>query len=162
MPISLQQILFIVFSVITLGGALLVVIKRNVFHAALFLTLSFFGVAGLYALLEAPLLASVQLATAVLIIFAIRRTREQLSRQQSQVTRQWWAAVIVAVLLCALLGWIILGQDWGGNTELVPEDSIALLGTALVDPAGLALPFALVPIMLLIAVVGAVTIARER
>ena len=99
-----QQTLFIALSGITLGGVLLVVTRRNIFHAALFLVLSFFGVAGLYVLLEAPLLASVQLALAVLVIFAIRRTREPLSRQQSQVTRQWWAAAIVTLLLCALLG----------------------------------------------------------
>ncbi len=157
-----QQTLFIALSGITLGGVLLVVTRRNVFHAALFLVLSFFGVAGLYVLLEAPLLAGVQLAIAVLVIFVIRRTREPLSLQQSEVTRQWGAAAIVALLLCALLGWVILSHDWGGSAEPVPENSIALLGAALVDPAGFALPLALIPITLLIALVGAVTIARER
>ena len=157
-----QQILFIALSGITLGGALLVVTRRYVLHAALFLILPFLGIAGLYVLLEAYLLAGVQLAAAVLVILAIRRTREPLSRQQSQATRQWGAAAIVALLLCALLGWVILSHDWGGSAEPVPENSIALLGAALVDPAGFALPLALIPITLLIALVGAVTIARER
>ena len=157
-----QQTMFIALSGITLGGVLLVVTRRNVFHAALFLVLSFFGVAGLYVLLEAPLLAGVQLAIAVLVIFAIRRTREPLSLQQSQVTRQWWAAAIVTLLLCALLGWIILDHDWGGSTEPVPGNSIVLLGAALVDPAGFALPLVLVPIILLIALTGAAAITRER
>jgi NADH-quinone oxidoreductase subunit J len=55
---TLQQILFIIFGAITLGAALMVVTRRNVFHAALFMILSFFGVAGLYVLLEAPFLAT--------------------------------------------------------------------------------------------------------
>ncbi|MCK4450744.1 MAG: NADH-quinone oxidoreductase subunit J [Anaerolineae bacterium] len=157
-----QQTMFIALSGITLGGVLLVVTRRNVFHAALFLVLSFFGVAGLYVLLEAPLLAGVQLAIAVLVIFAIRRTREPLSRQQSQATRQWGAAAIVALLLCAMLVWVILSHDWGGSGEPVPGNSIALLGAALVDPAGFALPLVLVPITLLIALAGAAAITRER
>ncbi|MDY6877015.1 MAG: NADH-quinone oxidoreductase subunit J [Chloroflexota bacterium] len=157
-----QQILFIALSAITLGGALLVVTRRHILHAALFLTLSFFGVVGLYVLLEAPLLAGVQLAAVLLVAFAIRRTRGLLSRQQSQATRQWWAAATVALLLCATLGWIILGHDWGRSAEPVSENSIALLGAALIDPSGFVLPFVLVPIVLFSALIGVVTIARER
>ncbi|NIV32455.1 MAG: NADH-quinone oxidoreductase subunit J, partial [Anaerolineae bacterium] len=54
MQMTIQHILFIVFGAVTLGAGLMVVTRRNVFHAALFLILSFFGVAGLYVLLEAP------------------------------------------------------------------------------------------------------------
>ncbi|MCK4316607.1 MAG: NADH-quinone oxidoreductase subunit J, partial [Anaerolineae bacterium] len=134
--------------------------------AALFLTLSFFGVAALYVLLKAPLLAAVQfiyaIAVAVLIILAIVYTWGPASRQQSQATRQWGAAAIVALLLCAMLVWVILSHDWGGSGEPVPGNSIALLGAALVDPAGFALPLVLVPITLLIALAGAAAIAREH
>lgn len=157
-----QQTLFIIFSAITLGGALMVVTRRDVFHAALFLLLSFLGIVGLYLLLSAPLLAGVQLAIVVLIIFAVRRTRETLSRQQSQVTHQWRAAVAVAAPLCAVFTWAILSHDWGGSAVPLPENSVALLGAALVDPAGFVLPSVLVLIMLLIAFAGAVTIVRGR
>lgn len=136
---TVEQGAFILFSAITLGAALLVVTWRHVFHVALFLTLSFFGVAALYVLLEAPLLATIQfiyaVAVAVLIILAIVHTWEPTNRQQPRVIRQWWAAVVVAVLLCAVLGWVILSHDWGGDhhagATLVPLTWYLIVGAAL-------------------------------
>jgi NADH-quinone oxidoreductase subunit J len=167
---TIQHILFIVFGAVTLGAGLMVVTRRNVFHAALFLILSFFGVAGLYVLLEAPFLAGVQLfiyagGIAILIIFAIMLTRDMMNPDVLGANRQWWAAALVAVALCGALGWVALNHDWGatpGPVPEVPEHSIALLGQALVDPQGFALPFEVASVLLLVALIGAVTIARER
>jgi len=167
MQISLQQILFIVFGAITLGAALLVVTRRNVFHAAVFLILSFFSVAGLYVLLEAPFLAAVQLfiyvgGIATLIILTIVRTRQTMHPHVPGTNRQWWAAALVAVALCAMLGWVVLDHDWGAAAGPVPKNSIALLGAALVNPEGFVLPLGITSVLLLVALIGAVTIARER
>ncbi|MFQ6100292.1 MAG: NADH-quinone oxidoreductase subunit J [Anaerolineae bacterium] len=167
MQITLQQVLFIIFGVITLGAALMVVVRRNVFHAALFLVLAFFGVAGLYVLLEAPFLAAVQLfiyigGIAILIIFAIMLTREMMNPLLPRANRQWWAAALAALVLCGMLGWVALNHDWGVTSESVSSDSIANLGRALVDPAGFVLPFEVASVLLLVALIGAVTIARER
>jgi NADH-quinone oxidoreductase subunit J len=164
---TIQHILFIVFGAVTLGAGLMVVTRRNVFHAALFLILSFFGVAGLYVLLEAPFLAGVQLfiyagGIAILIIFAIMLTRDMMNPDVLGANRQWWAAALVAVALCGVLGWVALNHDWGPPPGPVPEHSIALLGQALVDPQGFALPFEVASVLLLVALIGAVTIARER
>jgi NADH-quinone oxidoreductase subunit J len=167
MQITLQQVLFIIFGVITLGAALMLVTRRNVFHAALFMILSFFGVAGLYVLLEAPFLAAVQLfiyigGIAILIIFAIMLTREMMNPRLPGVNRQWWVAALVALALCGILGWVAVRHDWGDTPGSVSPDSIANLGRALVDPAGFALPFEVASVLLLVALIGAVTIARER
>lgn len=167
MQMTLQQILFIVFGGITLGAALLVVTRRNVFHAALFLIVSFFGVAGLYVLLEAPFLAAVQLfiyvgGIGVLILFAVMLTREIMNPKVAGRNRQWWAAALVAMALCGVLGWAVLNHDWPAAAAPVPENSIAILGTTLVDPEGYALPFEVASLLLLVALIGAVTIARER
>jgi len=164
---TLQQILFIVFGVITLGAALLMVTRRNVFHSALFLTLSFFGVAGLYVLLEAPFLAAVQLfiyvgGIAILTVFAIMLTRKMMNPHIPGTNRQWWAAALVAVTLCSVLGWMVLRHDWGAAPGPVPEHSTAILGITLVDPEGLLLPFEVASVLLLVALIGAVTIVRER
>jgi NADH:ubiquinone oxidoreductase subunit 6 (subunit J) len=163
----LQQVLFIVFGVITLWAALMVVTRRNVLHAALFLMLSFFGVAGLYVLLEAPLLAGVQLfiyvgGIAILILIAIMVTQNMMSPRIPGVTRQWWAAALVALLLCFTLGWVVLSHRWGVAAGPVPDYSIQNLGKALVDPTGFVLPFEVASVLLLVAFIGAVTIARER
>jgi NADH-quinone oxidoreductase subunit J len=167
MQITIQHILFIIFGAVTLGAGLMVVTRRNVFHAALFLILSFFGVAGLYVLLEAPFLAAVQLfiyagGIAILIIFAIMLTRHMMNPDVLGANRQWWAAAVVAVALCGVLGWVALNHDWGAAPGPVPEHSIAILGQTLVDPQGFALPFEVASVLLLVALIGAVTIARER
>lgn len=165
---TVQQVLFIIFGVITLGAALMLVTRRNVFHAALFMILSFFGVAGLYVLLEAPFLAAVQLfiyvgGIAILIIFAIMLTREMMNPHLSGVNRQWWVAALVTVALCGVLIWVVQGHSWAAATPgPVPEDSITRLGQTLVDAGGLALPFEVASVLLLVALIGAVTIARER
>jgi len=167
MQITLQHILFLVFGAITLAAALLVVTRRNVFHAALFMVLSFFGVAGLYVLLEAPFLAAVQLfiyvgGISVLIIFAIMLTRELMEPDSPAVISQWWAAALVMVGLCAVLAWMVLTRDWGPPAGPVPDNTIAILGKALVDPQGMVLPFEVASVLLVAALVGAMTIARER
>jgi len=164
---TLQQVLFIVFGAVTVGAALMVVTRRNVFHAALFLILSFFGVAGLYVLLEAPFLAAVQLfiyvgGIAILIIFALMLTRDMMNPNIAGANRQWWLAALAAVALCAVMGWVVLNHEWATTTESVSPDSIVNLGKALVDPAGLVLPFEVASVLLLVALIGAVTIARER
>ena len=168
---TVEQGLFIIFGAITLGAALLVVTRRNVFHAALFLILSSFGVAGLYVLLEAPFLAAVQLSIyvggiAILTIFAITLTRDMTNpfefEDMAGHNRQWWAAALVAVALCGVMGWVALRHDWGTAPGPVPEQSIAMLGTTLVDPEELSLPFGVTSVLLLVALIGAMTIVRER
>ena len=128
MQMTIQHILFIIFGAVTLGAGLMVVTRRNVFHAALFLILSFFGVAGLYVLLEAPFLAGVQLfiyagGIAILIIFAIMLTRDMMNPDVLGANRQWWAAALVAVALCGVLVWAVLNHGWGAAPGPVPRST---------------------------------------
>ncbi len=166
-PQTVQQILFIVFGVVTLGGAVMMVTRRNLFHAALFMIVSFFGVAGLYVLLEAPFLAAVQLfiyvgGIAILIVFAIMLTRDMMNPNVVARNSQWVPALVVSVLLCVVLVWMVVGYRFEGTPDPVPAHSLETLGLALVAPDGLALPFEVASVLLLVAIVGAVTIARER
>ena len=167
MQITLQHILFVLFGGLTLGSGLMVVTQRKVFHAALFLILAFFGVAGLYVLLEAPFLAAAQLfiyvgGIAVLIIFAVMLVRHLMDPDRPSVTSQWWAAALVMVALCGVLIWTAVTHDWGAQAGPVPDETIAILGMTLVDPHGMVLPFEVASVLLIVALVGAVTIARER
>ncbi len=166
---TVEQVLFIIFGALALGAALLVVTRRNVLHATWFLILSFFGVAGLYVLLEAPFLAAVQLfiyasSMAILIIFTITLTRDKNGNENvAGRNRQWRAAALVAVALCGVLGWVAWSHNWTAAAPgPVPEDSIAILGKALVDPQGLLLPFEVAAVLLLVTLIGAAAIVRER
>lgn len=164
---TLQQVLFIVLGAVTLGAALMVVTRRNVLRAALFLILSFLGVAGLYVLLEAPFLAAVQLfiytgCIAILITFAIMLTNNLMTPDLPGANRQWWAAATVTLALFGVVGWMIWSYDWAATTGAVPDDGLLILGTTLVDPEGLLLPFGVASVLLLTAIIGAATLAREQ
>lgn len=162
-----QQALFLLFGVITLGAALAVVVSRNLFHAALWLLLVFFGVAGLYVLLEAPFFAAAQLfvymgAIGILIIFGVMLTRQVMRQPMPRANEQWWLAAIMAVVLLGVLAWLAWQQPWPAAAAAVPENSISLLGLTLVDPEGFALPFEVASVLLVMALIGAVMIVRER
>ena len=161
---------FILFSVIALGGGRLVVTQRNLVRAAGALVLSFFGVAGLYVLLEAGFLAAVQIliyigAIAILIIFAVMLTRRLTGKgDESGFNTQWTGALGAAVIVLVLVVFIINGV-WplGLEAESLPAlagDSTRGLGMALLDPDQFMLPFEIASVLLLGAMVGAIVIAR--
>jgi len=160
----LVRVIFVLLSLVTLGGALGVVLARNILHSALFLILSFFGVAGLYVLLEAPFLAAVQVfiyigAVAVLILFAIMLTRGLTGVGIRQVNEQWGLAGLVSLVLFVTLVFLFWGIEWRVAGGSIVTASIADLGEALVTTY--ALPFEVAAALLLVSLVGAIIIARE-
>jgi NADH-quinone oxidoreductase subunit J len=164
---NVSQVVFIILSVVALAGAAGVVLSRNLFKAALFLVLSFVGVAGFYVLLEAELLAMIQIlvyvgAIAILIIFAIMLSQRLMSPDYDPRNEQWFGALLVAAALLATLLFVLLRVDWPVSEASVPTDAISLLGQQLVTPEYFLLPFEVASVLLLVALVGAVIIARER
>lgn len=161
------RVIFIILSAISLVAAVGVVTNRNLFRAALLLVLSFVGVAGLYVLLEAELLAMIQLlvyvgAIAILIIFAIMLSRRLMAPDVEAQHEQWLWGLGVAVLLFAVLAYVLLKISWPVSVASVPDDAISKLGQALVDPDQFVLPFEVASVLLLVALVGAVIVAREK
>ena len=161
------QVVFIILSAITLIGALGVVLNRRLFRSALFLVLSFVGVAGLYILLEVGLLAMIQLliyvgAIAILIIFAIMLSRQAMTTEGKVLNEQWALGVLVAILLFGALVYVLVQVNWPVVEAAAPANSIQRLGESLVNPNGFVLPFEVASVLLLVALVGAVIIAREK
>jgi NADH:ubiquinone oxidoreductase subunit 6 (subunit J) len=164
---NVSQVVFIILSAVALAGAAGVVLTRNLFHAALFLVLSFIGVAGFYVLLEAELLAMLQIlvyvgAIAILIIFAIMLSRRLMSPDYDPRNEQWAGALLVAAALFAALVFVLLRVDWPVVQAPVPAEAISQLGQGLVSPDYYLLPFEVASVLLLVALVGAVIIAREQ
>jgi NADH-quinone oxidoreductase subunit J len=163
---TISHVVFVVLSAVALVGAVGVVTTRNLFRAALFLVLSFVGVTGLYVLLEAEILAMIQLlvyvgAISILIIFAIMLSRRMMSPEFKTRNEQWLFGLVTAVALFAVLSVILLAVTWPTAQAAVPEDAISLLGQALVSPDQYVLVFEAASVLLLVALVGAVVIARE-
>ena len=105
-------IIFVLSSLVTLGAAVAVVTNKNILHSAFYLILAFVGVASIYVLLEAPFIAVVQVlvyigAIAILIVFAIMLTRRLMSKDLVQRNAQWGWALLGAVGLFLVLGWIV-------------------------------------------------------
>ena len=97
-----EQIIFLIVAGVTLASALLVVTTRNLVHAALWLVATLFGVAIIYAILNAGFIAVVQVvvyigAIAILFIFAVMLTRRELRDNTPQLNRNWWSGALVAV-----------------------------------------------------------------
>lgn len=161
---TVVHLVFVILALITLGGAWGVVSARSVFTSALFLILSFVGVAGFYVLLEAGFLAAIQLliyvgAIAVLILFAVMLTRHVMAEETRLINQQWRIAAAIAGLLFVALALYAVGTEWRISTAAPPADSIVALGKALLGPY--VLPFEVASIVLLVALIGAIVIARE-
>lgn len=164
------QILFLIVAGVILGSALMVVTTRNLIHAALWLIVTLFGVAVLYALLEAGFLAVVQVAIyigaiAVLFIFAVMLTRREVRERGPQMNRAWWISALIAGLTFGGLSFLLRG--WSGFSKAAPAlpsgfDTIGALGQALVSPEAFVLPFEVASVLLLAALIGAVYVAFTR
>lgn len=161
-----QQFFFLLFALITLLSGLRCVTSRNMFHAALYLVISLFGVAAMFAMLEAGFLALAQLivyvgAIAILIIFAVMLTRGALTMPRGAQfnTQAGLAAVVSAALLFILLR-VLPGFAYPTGDAAVPADITTTVGQSLVNE--FVLPFEVASVLLLAALVGAIYIARER
>jgi NADH-quinone oxidoreductase subunit J len=165
------QIIFLITAFVTIFSAVMVVGSRKLFHSALWLILSFLGVAASFALLEASFFAIVQLlvyigAIAILIIFAIMLTRDIMQTEDLQINRSWGLVLIlIGTIFSVLIGLFV---TWSGfQTILTPlgvsgQENILAFGQAILSPDGYALPFEASSVLLLAAMVGGIYIAMER
>ncbi|HJR81228.1 MAG TPA: NADH-quinone oxidoreductase subunit J [Anaerolineales bacterium] len=165
-----EQIVFLITAFFTLGSGFMVVTTRNMVHAALWLIATLFGVAVVFALLNASFLAVVQVvvyigAIAILFIFAVMLTRKDMRDQGPQMNPGWWVGALISVLVFA--GLFILLQGWSGKFRITAEmpfgfDAISELGNALISPDAYVLPFEVASVLLVAALVGAVYVAFNR
>lgn len=162
--LAIGSIAFFIVAIVTLVGGLLTVTLRNVFHSALALVMTLFGVAAIYVLLEAEFLAVVQIliyvgAISVLFLFSIMLTRSLMRNPDSGANAQWaWALIAVLGLLFGMT-LIILQGPWPVNNISITTDLLPVLGTLLLTTY--LLPFEVVSVLLLAALIGTFIIARD-
>ena len=165
MAITFLHVVFLAIAGFTLLCALGVVVSRNLFHSAIWLIGAFAGVAGLYWLLEAEYLAIAQImiyigAIATLIVFAIMLSRGMMIGRAQMNNFQAGISAVVAVLLFALLSFVLLQVDWPVVEQAIVADPIPVIGEAFVTTY--VVPFQVIAVLLSVALVGAIMIARER
>jgi NADH-quinone oxidoreductase subunit J len=170
MEFNFITLAFIVFTLITLGGAIGVVTCINLFRGTIWLMVSLFGVAGLMLLLSAEFLAAVQIlvyigAIAILFTFAVMLTRS-ITSDKMRFTRVW-ANVISAGILFVLFAIGVIYPVWVANAAThfpVTDTGLATttdLGVALVSGSQFVLPFEVAGLLLTAAMIGAIVIARD-
>ncbi len=163
---STQQLVFIAFSTIILGALIRVVTCRKIFHASMWLIIAFFGIAAVYMLLDSPFLAGIQLfiyigGVAVLTVIAIMVTKG-IMRESGKSKRDPLVSFITALALFFTMVWGIIQIPWPEEPLYpVTEGQLALLGKALVDPAGYLLPFEVVSVVLLVVLISSLYLGRE-
>ena len=162
-----EQIIFLLTGALILGSALMVVTTRKLLHAALWLVVTLFGVAVLYAILQANFLAVVQVvvyigAIAILFIFAVMLTRRDLMEKGPQTRSHWWIPALLGLLILTGLVLLISSVPGAGRPATVLPaglDPVLALGSALVSPDAYVLPFEVASVLMLAALVGAVYVA---
>ncbi len=164
-----SQVIFFLSAALILVSAVLVVTVRNLVHAALWLIATLFGVAMLYVLLEAGFLAVIQIvvyigAIAILFIFAVMLTRRDQLSQTSQTNANWPVALGVSALALVGIAFIVRGFIFSPDRipAPVPDNTLELLGQALISPNLFVLPFEVASVLLLAALIGAVYVAMNK
>jgi NADH-quinone oxidoreductase subunit J len=168
----IDTVLFYVFALLTLGGGLLCITRRSAVHSAISLIVSLLGVAGLYLMQEAEFLFAVQIVLyvggiMVLFLFVIMLVNLDEQAKERQFNGQWWIALACVAVVGAQVFYFLrrgagafqLANPAGatldasrGNTELIAD---TLFSEYL-------LPFEIASVLLLVAVVGSVVMAKKR
>jgi NADH-quinone oxidoreductase subunit J len=170
-----DQLLFIVFAAVTVLGSLFVIVQRNPIYSVLSLIGAFFGLSGLYVLLEAPFVAIVQIiiyAGAIMVLFLFTVMLLNVPREDAAewdrahpLYRPWPRRIgaLLSLLLVAQLGWAL--SHTPGVSSAVGEDGpgvsdVGELGKVLFTDYMFA--FEVTSILIIVAMVGAVVLARKQ
>jgi len=159
-----QDALFWIFASIMIGAGLLVVTMRDIIRCGLAMIVCFGALAGIYVLMGAPLIGAAQVivyigAISVLILFAIMLTQTKDAPARLVFQTQAGAAAIASVVIAVLIALAISATDWGGVSERVRIATDAMSQVLFED---FVLPFEVVSVLLLAAVIGGVYLAKRE
>jgi NADH-quinone oxidoreductase subunit J len=160
-----DDVLFALLAGTMLFAGLAVVTMRDIIRCGLAMMVCFGALAGIYVMAGAPLVAATQVlvyigAISVLVLFAIMLTQTKAGPSRLVFQTQAVPAAIAAVILVVIVILAIGSTDWHGSAERAVTDTIVLARVLFSDWV---LPFEVVGVLLLAAVIGAVFLAkRER
>jgi NADH-quinone oxidoreductase subunit J len=163
-----STILFYLLAVLTLGSGIIAVTTRQIFRAAIFLLFSLVGVAGLYFWMQYEFIAAVQIVVyvggiTVLIIFSIFLTQQAGEKMPKQQPARQIFSALAAFCGLALIMLQLVQHSFTATTNKAVEPGVVNIGNQMlgVNKGGLALPFEVVSILLLAALVGCIVIAMR-
>jgi NADH-quinone oxidoreductase subunit J len=162
----MEMVVFGILAAVAVAAAVGVIAQRSAVRSALFLLVNFCCLAGLYILLNAQFVAVVQVivyagAVVVLFLFVVMLLGMERAEEAPDPRRyQWIAAVLLGVLLLVGIVWALIPAGRDTIQALAPTDNVREIGAALLTQ--FAIPFELASVVLLVAIIGAVVLAKKR
>ncbi|MGA3013414.1 MAG: NADH-quinone oxidoreductase subunit J [Bacteroidales bacterium] len=164
-----NQIMFFIFSAMILVFSILTVSSRRILRAATFLLFVLVSTAGLYFMLRFNFLAAIQLTLyaggiVVLIIFSILLTSQVGAKLELPGLSKKMFALIASLAGAILCITTILKYKFPETRVIAENTNIDDIGKALTNTGkfGYALPFEVISILLLAAMIGSIVIAKKR
>jgi NADH-quinone oxidoreductase subunit J len=174
MDLPLAQLLWWVFASVAVGGGLGMVTRKSPVASLLFLVLTFFALAAIYVLLGAHFIAATQIivyAGAIMVLFLFVIMLLNLGHDyRSDLRGGLW--IVVGFVAAGVIGWLVW-RSYGATGGVVQRDGAQAIAAsveqlnavgALAQPLfrDYLVPFELVGILLLVAIIGAVLLAKRR
>lgn len=160
------DIVFVLVGLVAIGSALMVVTTRQIIHAALWLVVSLGAVAGCFLLMAAEFLAWMQVliyvgAVVVLLLFGLMLTKAPIGASEDLNSGNWLVALLVSAASTAVLVVLLVDGFRTAVIEVGADPTTAkVLGEAMFR--SWVLPFEVLSVLLLSALVGAIAISRQR
>lgn len=159
------SVLFLIFALLVVGGAVFMVSLSHVVHMVTALALTFISLAGLYILLDAEFIAFVQImiyagAITILTIFGIMMTRHE---QEEELPRRPWHNGLLwigCIGLFLILFYAIQKASFTGHPLKQPKDNTMAIGQMIYHQY--VIPFELVSVLLTVALIGAIVLAKRE
>jgi NADH-quinone oxidoreductase subunit J len=167
----LDYVVFYFFAALAIASSILVVTRRNAVHSAIFLITALLATAGIFLQLQAEFLFIVQIilyvgGIMVLFVFVIMLVNLDVAVHQMRFRRQAWIAALIAIVLGLELALALrVGQVGLPPASSAPPASVLQPNTELVGRAlfsGYMLPFEIASVLLLVAMIGAVVMAKRK
>ena len=162
--IGWDDLLFMTLAGIMLIAGLLVVTMRDIIRCALAMIVCFAALAGIYVIAAAPLVAATQVlvyigAISVLVLFAIMLTETKAAPSRLVFQTQAGPAAVAGVLLAIVIGLGVLSTTWPITGTVYQTDTTTVAETLF---GAFVLPFEIVSVLLLAAVIGGVFLAKRE
>ena len=161
-----ELVAFFVFALLVIGGSIFMLSFTKVVHMVVSLAFAFLSLGGLYVLLEAEFVAFVQIliyagAVSILMIFGIMLTKHETSDEPPPWTRQETWAALGCIALFGILFFAIQRAELPAGAPFDPgADNTRAIGEIIFTER--VLPFELVSVLLTVAFIGAIVLARRE
>lgn len=165
MNITGELVAFFILSLVAIGGAIFMINFTKVVHMVISLALTLLSVAGIFLLLNAEFIAVVQVliysgAVTILMLFGIMMTRHDAEEKPTQRPRHSVLSFLAVAALFGFLMWGINTTPFPAETADVSQFTVANLGTVVFKQ--FVIPFELASVLLLVALVGAIVMAKRE